>query len=129
MVAFTRSALPAAVILGASVIGVGAAGPAVADPVDGRVLTVQQATYDESTLRSFAVALAEVQEIAAEWRPQIESAAPEQAESMRAQANAEMVEAVERNALNVETYNDIWQAAEADPQLRAQIEGFMSEGQ
>ena len=129
MIRSTISAVAFAAAVGVLAIGIGTTPTALADQAEGRILTIQQTSYDEQTLRSFAVALAEVQEIAADWRPQIEAAAPEQAEELRQQANAEMVEAVERNALSVEAYNDIWQAAEADTQLRARIEAMMADGQ
>ena len=129
MIRSTISAVAFAAAVGVLAIGVGTTPTALAEQAEGRILTIQQTSYDEQTLRSFAVALAEVQEIAADWRPQIEAAAPEQAEELRQQANAEMVEAVERNALSVEAYNDIWQAAEADTELRARIEAMMAEGQ
>ena len=129
MIRSTINAVAFAAALGVFAVGAGATPPASVDEADGRILAVQQSSYDETTLRSFAVALAEVQEIAADWRPQIEAAAPEQAEELRQQANAEMVEAVERNALTVEAYNNIWQAAEADSELRARIEAMMAEGQ
>ena len=129
MIRSTINAVAFAAALGAFTVGAGATPPASVDKADGRILAIQQSSYDETTLRSFAVALAEVQEIAADWRPQIEAAAPEQAEELRQQANAEMVEAVERNALTVEAYNNIWQAAEADSELRARIEAMMADGQ
>jgi hypothetical protein len=80
--------------------------------------------YSEAKLQSFAKAVMAVNAVAEQWRPQIQSA-PNQADAqkMAQQANDEMRAAVSgTEGITVEEYQEIAQAAQADPQLMARID-------
>ncbi|WP_274426324.1 DUF4168 domain-containing protein [Chelativorans sp. YIM 93263] len=86
---------------------------------------VPGAEVDDATLQAFAEASLEVEEVIAEWTPRIEEAGEgEQANELRATANQEIAEAVRSNGIEIETYNQIYQLAQADPQVANQIQRY-----
>src|SRR5262249_4161425 len=108
--------LPAAA-MGAALLACSAPGPQAQQQQQGQQqrpmptpTAPQQAAVSDGEIQSFASAASEVQQLSQKWIPKLQAAAPqgEQAQSqVRAQANAEMVEAVKRNGLSVEKYNQI----------------------
>lgn len=81
------------------------------------------AEISDETLQSFARAFLEVAEISQEYQPQLESAeTPEDQEQVRTEAGEEMIQAVEAvDGIGVEEYQQILQAAQADPELAQRI--------
>lgn len=85
--------------------------------------------YSDTKLHSFADAVLAVNAIVEQWRPQIQAAPNEtDAEQMAQQANEEMRAAVAgTEGITVEEYQEIAQAAQADPQLMARIDQVFQE--
>jgi len=91
--------------------------------------TIAAEDYSEAKLQSFASAVIAVNTVVEQWRPQIE-AAPGQAEKqqMAEQANEEMRAAVDgTEGMSVDEYQEIAQAAQADPALMARIDQVFQE--
>jgi Rieske Fe-S protein len=85
-------------------------------------------SFDDATLESFAAAAVEVGEISSEWSQKMQEVEdPARLESMRQDAQDEMVEAVEDEGITVETYNRVLQVAEADPDLGERIRSLMDQ--
>ncbi|MCC5977996.1 MAG: DUF4168 domain-containing protein [Salinarimonas sp.] len=128
---FARTTLAAVAALGmafgaASLTGTSVTSPAAAQtaPAPGQAPNV-----DEDTLRSFAVATLEIQEISQAYQPQMEAAeSQEQQQEIAQAANDEMVAAVEAvPGIDVDSYNAIAEAAQADPEMMQQINTFIAE--
>ena len=85
--------------------------------------------YSEAKLQSFASAVLAVNAVVEQWRPQIQAAPNEaDAQEMAQQANDEMRAAVSgTEGITVEEYQEIAQAAQADPQLMARIDQAFKE--
>lgn len=85
------------------------------------------ATYDEAKLQSFVVAFLQVDQINRTYAPQLQEAEGEDAQnSVREQASAEMVEAVESvDGITVEEYGTIIQQAQTDPALAEEINTYI----
>lgn len=83
----------------------------------------QAEQFTEQQIQSFAAAAVQVSRISERWLPRIQDATSE-AESLqlREQANAEMVEAIEGENLDLETYNQIFRTAQQDPVLAQRVE-------
>lgn len=90
---------------------------------------VAQEDYTDAKLQSFASAVLAVNAIVEQWRPQIQAAASESdKQQMAEQANQEMRAAVEgTDGMTVEEYQEIAQAAQADPQLMARLDQMFKE--
>ncbi len=86
------------------------------------------ATMDDSKLESFAVAFLQVNEIARQYQPQLESAASEEdRQKIQQEAGEKMIEAVEASeGISVTEYNEIIQAAQTDPDLAQRINGHLT---
>ncbi len=128
---FARTTLAAVAALGmafgaASLTGTSVSSPAAAQqaPAPGQAPAV-----DEDTLRSFAVATLEIQEITEAYTPQLEAAdSPEEQQEIAQTANEEMVQAVEAvPGIDVDQYNAISEAAQQDPQMMQQINAAIAE--
>ncbi|MFO7856570.1 MAG: DUF4168 domain-containing protein [Paracoccaceae bacterium] len=78
--------------------------------------------YDSEQLDSFVMAMIEVRRIGEEVRPELEAATdPAEQQEIQQQASERMVEAVEAEGIEVETYNAIIEDANADPELATRI--------
>ena len=128
---FARTTFAAVAALGmafgaASLTGTGVTTQAAAQtaPAPGQAPAV-----DEDTLRSFAVATLEIQQISQAYQPQMEAAeTQEQQQEIAQAANDEMVAAVEAvPGIDVDSYNAIAAAAQNDPQMMQQINMFIAE--
>jgi hypothetical protein len=89
----------------------------------------QQGELSDEKLNSFVVAAIAVEDLVEEWQPRIEEAATEEeALELRAQANAELVAAVEQTpGITVEEYQEIGIAAQTDPTLAERIRTLYEE--
>jgi predicted PurR-regulated permease PerM len=128
---FARTTLAAVAALGmafgaASLTGTSVTTQAAAQtaPAPGQAPNV-----DEETLRSFATATLEIQEISQAYQPQMEAAeSQEQQQEIAQAANDEMVAAVEAvPGIDVDSYNAIAEAAQNDPEMMQQINMFIAE--
>jgi thiamine pyrophosphate-dependent acetolactate synthase large subunit-like protein len=84
--------------------------------------TIAPADVDEATLDAFAQAFVDVQAIINEWQPQVEAAENEEsAQQIRDSANQEMREAVQSSGLETQTYNQLLQLAQTNPEFAAEV--------
>lgn len=88
------------------------------------------ADVDDQTLQAFAQASLAVEEVINDWSERIEQTedADEQQE-MRTEANEEIATAVEANGLEIETYNEVYQLAQSDPDVATQIQNYRQDMQ
>ncbi|MGI9492986.1 MAG: DUF4168 domain-containing protein [Geminicoccaceae bacterium] len=91
--------------------------------------TAQTSSFTDSQLRSFATAVAAINQIAERWQPQIQAAQTEsQAAQMLEQVDVEMRQAIETTeGIGVDEYQTIMAAAQTDPTLKSHIEAFLKE--
>ncbi len=114
-----------AAILTAAALGL--ASPAWAQTYDGGGSAAPaQTDFSDSTLQSYAVAAAAVQDAQQEWVPRIQNAeSAAQKQQLREQATDEMIQAIRNQGLSVEEYNAITEAARSEPQLLRRIQEHM----
>jgi predicted PurR-regulated permease PerM len=128
---FARTTLAAVAALGMAFGAASLTGTSVTTPVAAQTAPApgQAPNVDEETLRSFAVATLEIQEISQTYQPQMEAAeSQEQQQEIAQAANDEMVAAVEAvPGIDVDSYNAIAEAAQADPEMMQQINTFIAE--
>lgn len=87
-----------------------------------------QAEFSRDQLEAFAVASLQVQEVNEKWMPRIaEADSAEQGEELRNQAIEEMTAAVRDEGLTVEEYNQIFDAAENNPEISSIVQDYRSE--
>ncbi len=84
---------------------------------------------DDATLKAFAEASLEVEEVIEKWQPRMDGADEAEAQQIRRDANREMVEAVQSNGLNVETYTQLAQLTRTDPELAAKVQRYRQDEQ
>ena len=81
------------------------------------------ANYSDAELKSFAVAVIEVQRINDVYVQKLASAAtPEEQQQIRRTASQEMVKAVEKEGMSVERYKEIMSHAQTDPSVAARVQ-------
>lgn len=128
---FARTTLAAVAALGMAFGAASLTGTSVTTPVAAQTAPApgQAPNVDEETLRSFALATLEIQEISQTYQPQMEAAeSQEQQQEIAQAANDEMVAAVEAvPGIDVDSYNAIAEAAQADPEMMQQINTFIAE--
>ena len=86
----------------------------------------QKPEFSDQQLESFVVAALAVDKLIREWNPRIQPAEDMvQAAQLREQANGDLVEVIARtDGITVEQYQQILQAAKADPDLKARIDAI-----
>ena len=89
------------------------------------------ADYSDGQLKSFAVAWTSINELAEQWKPQVEGAASrEQADQMLKQFEAEASQVIENtDGIGTAEYESIMQAAQSDPALKERIFAMLQEVQ
>jgi len=87
-----------------------------------------QSEVSASEIASFAKAQSQIAKIRQEYQKEL-SAAEDQAqqESIVQEMNEKMVDAVEREGLSVEQYNDIFGVAQSDPAVQQRISEVMQD--
>lgn len=85
--------------------------------------------FSDETLRSFAVAFLEVDQINKEYTPRLQAAqTPEEQQQLQEEASQQMVSAVENSeGITVQEYTSIMQAAQADPELAQKLTNYIGE--
>lgn len=120
----TRSLIAIAL---AATFGLASTSPALAQRPDSAPKAAQPATdFSRSDLKSFAVALLDVQRINREMMERIGKAQnPEQETIARSEGQQNMVKAVQEAGLSVSRYNRITREARANPELAQKIEQYI----
>ena len=120
--AMNRNVLPTAVMVAAMVCGIVPAVHGQQQPPGPR--TDQPAAVSDQDIKAFAAAASEVRQLQNVWIPKVEEAGkqgPEAQLKVRQQAIAEMTQAVQKNGLSVDRYQEIYQIAQADPEVQRKI--------
>lgn len=90
----------------------------------------QQSAISDQDLKTFAGAAKEVQRINQTYVPAYQGAqTEEQRKSIEQEAMTKMTDAVKEKGLTIDKYNQIVQAAQADPQVARQIDSYAKQGQ
>lgn len=83
----------------------------------------QAAPVTDEEIQQFAEADKKLVTISEKWMPKLQAAeSTEEAEKMQMDAQTEMTQAIEAEGLSVQRYNEIYAAAQADPDLAARIQ-------
>ena len=106
-----------------------AAALALALAASGSAWAQAETEFSDQQLESFVVAALAVDQVIREWNPRIQAAEnEEQAAQLREQANAALLETItETDGMSIEQYQEIGQAAQADPELAARINEIYQE--
>ena len=86
----------------------------------------------DKEIETFAAAATEIRQLNKQWAPKVEAASKESheaGEAVRRQALTEMAQAVERKGLSVDRYQEIFQVAQTDPEVRRKIVERMPKGE
>lgn len=88
----------------------------------------QTQDFSDQQLQKFADASQEIAAISQSYTQQLQNAEGEEAQqSIREEANNEMIDAVEGSGLEVETFNTIGQAVQQNPELMEKVQGMTPE--
>lgn len=125
-----RYSIMAVAALGLSLPATGLAVAQETAPAQPSVETPQPSQdYSDETLRSFAVAFLQVDEINRQYTPRLQEATtPEEQQQIQQEASQEMVNAVEgAEGITIQEYTSIMQAAQADPELAQTLTAYIGE--
>lgn len=85
--------------------------------------------YSDSELKSFAVAVLEVQRINDAYVQRLSTAAtPEEQQQLRRSASQEMVRAVEKEGMSVDKYKEIMSHAQTNPAVAERVKEHIRSG-
>lgn len=111
-----------------AVVALGLFAAPVALTVAAQPAQAQSQEFSDQQLEAFVVALDDIMVISGQLREQAEQASSqEEVEQLRQNANQQMVDAIQRAGLDVETYNEISNAMRTDAQLAEEIQEKQSE--
>jgi hypothetical protein len=98
---------------------------------DNRTPTQQSApTYTDDELKSFTAAALEVRRISSTYIPKIEAApSPEEQQKVVQQAESEMVQAVEKQGMTADKYDEILTQAKTNPEVAQRVEQHLKNQQ
>lgn len=125
--------MPKYLSLAAAAIAISAAAataPVLAPHSAAQAQQAQEETADVSAemVDAFAAAIVRIQEISDEWQQRLANAeSAEQQQTMREEANREMLSAVEAQGISVEDYSRIANLASDDPALQQRINNAVQE--
>lgn len=87
-----------------------------------------QTDFDRDTLESFAAAAVEVSQIQEEYSQRLDNVSErEQANALQQEANQEMLQAIQANGIDVETYNAVARATRHDQEVRETVNRLMDQ--
>lgn len=87
-------------------------------------------SFEEEDLKSYASAMIEVRKINQQYGKELQSAqSQEEQQAVRTEATQVMTQAIEDEGLSVREYNQIYQAAAADPDLANKVNKYVQEAQ
>lgn len=75
----------------------------------------------ETTVGKAAAALHDVVQLQGKYQEKMESAQPEQKQSLNELANAEAVQAIQSHGLSMQEYTQVMRTAQNDPQLKRRL--------
>lgn len=85
-------------------------------------------TYSQGELKSYAKAAIKVKKLDEQYSMKLQSAeSPQEQQSVREEATGRMVSAIEEEGLSVEKYNEIYNAAVANPQIAQELNEYLRE--
>lgn len=89
----------------------------------------QTSTFSDGQLKSFAMAVTAINQIAEKWQPQVQAAQTEdQAAAMLQQVDTEMRQAIDNtDGIGIDDYQSIMEAAQTDPALKGQIDALLKD--
>ena len=88
----------------------------------------QQPQVKDEDINHFAAAATEIRQLNEKWLPRVKAAGQQGAaaqQQVKQQALSEMTQAVEKNGLTVAKYNEIYELAQANPDVRKQVQDKM----
>ncbi|NJO36892.1 MAG: DUF4168 domain-containing protein [Rhizobiales bacterium] len=93
--------------------------------------SAQSAEFSDDQLKSFAAAWTGINQLAEQWKPQVEAAASQdEAAQLLQQFEAEANQVIERTAgIGTAEYQSIMTAAQSDPELKQRIYAMLQEVQ
>jgi cell division protein FtsX len=93
--------------------------------------SAQSGEFSDGQLKSFAMAWTSINQLAEQWKPQVEAAASQdQAAEMLQQFEAEANQVIERtDGIGTAEYESIMQAAQTDEDLKQRIYAMLQEMQ
>ncbi|MCF3936670.1 DUF4168 domain-containing protein [Acuticoccus sp. M5D2P5] len=113
-------------LIAASALAIGTIAAPVAATAQQSVTppsATESPSVDAGQIKAFAVASLAVQDVAERYNPQIQAAESQQeAEQIRTGAAQEMAQAIQDSGLEVQTYSQIYRAAQNNPELAQAIE-------
>ena len=115
-----------------AVLMCGAVPAALGQQQPSGVQTRQPQTVNDKDIQAFAAAAGDVRQINRNWTPKIQAASkegPEAEQKARQDALAEMTQAVQKNGLSVDRYNQIADLADTDPEVNRKIKERMQKTQ
>lgn len=115
----------------ALVLAFGVLAPSVHAQQSEPGLPAQGADIRQEHIKAFAQASLSLDALNDKWTSRIieaeQAGDADQLQAMRSRATAEIVEAIEREGLTVATYNAIYSAAQADPEVADLIQRYRHE--
>jgi post-segregation antitoxin (ccd killing protein) len=85
------------------------------------------ATYSDAELKSFAAAAVNVHRINSNYLPKLAEASPDEQRQIEKQALQETTQAVEKQGLTSDKYDEILTAAQSKPEVAKKVEKYLNE--
>jgi hypothetical protein len=85
------------------------------------------AAYSDAELKSFAAAAADVHRINSNYLPKLAEASPGEQRQLEKRALQETTQAVEKQGLTSDKYDEILTAAQSKPEVAKKVEQFLNE--
>lgn len=95
--------------------------PAAPMPAEQAAPATETINVGDQEIRSFALALVEVDKIQRQYAPQIQSAGADERPALEQEVNEKMMTAVEKQGLDPQTFNAISATAKENPELEGKI--------
>lgn len=88
------------------------------------------ANYSDGELKQYASAAVQVAEINRDYTSKLEAAGtPDQQQAIRKEATTKMAAVIRKEGLSVQKYNEIYNAASADPKLAQRLNSLIKKAQ
>ncbi len=90
----------------------------------------KMANYSDGELKQYASAAVQVAEINRDYTSKLQAAGtPDQQQAIRTEATTKMAAVIRKKGLSVQKYNEIYNAASADPKLAQRLNSFIKKAQ
>lgn len=91
-----------------------------------QIAQAAQTEFSDQKLQQYAQAVIQIQELNVKWQQRIEqSEDPGNAQDLREKASKEMVDAIRKEGLEIDEYNQITNAATNNPELSSKIAQYL----